>query len=521
MQTRLVDIFLENARRFPTRVAVICDGQALTYSQLAEMVREGAMQLSHSTDEAPFLQSGLRVAYAPSSRRIIPIPFRARPTAGFLADYLSIHLCGNVAVPLDKDLPDTLFERVKDRLCCSCLPERSADVLFTTGTTGTPKAVIISHDAILADAENLIAAQGYTSDLTFVINGPLNHIGSLSKVYPMLYLGGTIHIVDGLRDMNAFFAALESAPGPVATFLVPASIRLLLSFAKDRLASLDGKIAFIETGAAPMPRSDMQALRTLLPHSRLFNTYASTETGIISTFDFSSTGSPALDESAPEGNSSFSGEANCLGTPMRHSQVFITSDGLVACQGRTLMSGYLGDDEMTGKVLRDGILYTGDIGHLDEKGRLWLLGRSDDVINVGGFKVAPSEVEDAALSMPGIEDCICVPARHPLLGTVLKLIIVPSKLTGSSATDAQGSPSSASSDLTSGGRQGMSSLNGHAEVASAPSVLTPDGRLDKKAVAHYLQTRLEPHKIPFYYEMAGKVNRNSGGKLDRKSYTSP
>ena len=492
MQARLVDIFLHNARRFPTKVAVICGGQALTYSQLAEMVREGAMQLSHSTDETPILQSGLRVANAPSSRRIIPIPFRARPTAGFLAGYLSIHLCGNVAVPLDKDLPDTLFERVKDRLCRSCLPEGSADVLFTTGTTGTPKAVVISHDAILADAENLIKAQGYTSDLTFVISGPLNHIGSLSKIFPVLYLGGTIHIVDGLRDMNAFFTALEETPGPVAAFLVPASIRLLLSFAKDRLASLDGKIAFIETGAAPMPRSDMQALRALLPHSRLFNTYASTETGIISTFDFSSTGSPALDESTSSATGSV--EASCLGAPMRHSQVFITSEGLVACQGRTLMSGYLGDDEMTGKVLRDGILYTGDIGHVDDKGRLWLLGRSDDVINVGGFKVAPSEVEGVALSMPGIEDCICVPAHHPLLGTVLKLIIVPSKPTSPSATDAPGSPS------------------------SAPSVITVDGRLDKKAVAHYLQTRLEPHKIPFYYEMAGKVIRNSGGKLDRKSY---
>ena len=517
MQTRLVDIFLENARRFPTKVAVICGGQALSYSQLAEMVREGAMQPSHSTDETPLLKSGLRIADAPSSCRIIPIPFRARPTAGFLAGYLSIHLCGNVAVPLDKDLPDTLFERVKGRLCCSCLPEGSADVLFTTGTTGTPKAVLISHDAILADAENLITAQGYTSDLTFVINGPLNHIGSLSKVYPVLYLGSTIHIVDGLRDMSAFFAALEEAPGPVATFLVPASIRLLLSFAKDRLASLDGKIAFIETGAAPMPRSDMQTLRALLPHARLYNTYASTETGIISTFGFSSTGSPTPDDSAPSATGS--GETSCVGTPMRHSQVFITSEGLVACQGRTLMSGYLGDDEMTGKVLRDGILYTGDIGRLDEKGRLWLLGRSDDVINVGGFKVAPSEVEDVALSMPGIEDCICVPARHPLLGTVLKLIIVPSKLTGSSVTDAQDSPSSVSPDLTSGGGQGMSSLNEHVEVASAPSVLTPDGCLDKKSIAHYLQTRLEPHKIPFYYEMAGKVNRNSGGKLDRKSYT--
>src|SRR3712207_8482770 len=68
------------------------------------------------------------------------------------------------------------------------------------------------------------------------------------------------------------------------------------------------------------------------------------------------------------------------------------------------------------RSLRDGTFLTADLGHVDELGRLYLQGRADDLINVGGLKVAPIEVENAALSMEGIADCLCVPASHPMMG---------------------------------------------------------------------------------------------------------
>ena len=93
-------------------------------------------------------------------------------------------------------------------------------MLYTTGTTGKSKGVMISHRTIVADAENLIAGQGFSHDLVFVIHGPLNHIGSLSKIYPIILLGGTLRILDGLRDADAFFEAFRE-PGKYATFFVP------------------------------------------------------------------------------------------------------------------------------------------------------------------------------------------------------------------------------------------------------------------------------------------------------------
>ena len=315
---------------------------------------------------------------------------------------------------------------------------------------------MISHRTILADAENLIAGQGFKHETVFVINGPLNHIGSLSKVYPVIMQGGTIILVDGLKDINRFFAAFDYPSDKMATFLVPASIRILIQLSADRLKALADKIDFIETGAAAISQADMETLCRLLPKSRLYNTYASTETGIISTYNYN------------DGRCL----AGCLGKPMPHSQIIITPGGLIACKGDTLMSGYVGDPERTATILRDHTVFTSDLGSIDADGMLHLKGREDDVINVGGFKVSPTEVEDAALAHPDIKDCICIATDHPIMGKALKLLVV--------------------------------MKNGK--------------ELQKRPLALFLKERLEAYKIPQLYEQVPAVQRTYNGKLNRKYY---
>jgi acyl-CoA synthetase (AMP-forming)/AMP-acid ligase II len=381
---------------------------------------------------------------------------RAECSIDYLVTYFALHRAGCVVVPLEKDIPEDTFQELSQHFSASSVPENIADILYTTGTTGKSKGVMISHQTIIADAENLISGQGFTHDLAFIVNGPLNHIGSLSKIYPVIMLGATLILVDGMKDLNAFWKAFDYPALKVATFLVPASIRILIQFCPEQLASYAEKIDFIETGAAAISQADMETLCRLLPKSRLYNTYASTETGIISTYNFN------------DGKC----VAGCLGRPMPHSQVFITSEGHIACKGDTLMSGYVGDPERTATVLRDGVVYTSDIGRIDEKGMLHLSGREDDVINVGGFKVAPTEVEDAAMAFPDIQDCICISVEHKIMGRALKLLVV-----------------------------------------------MKDGRvLNKRALAQFLKNKLETYKIPTLYEQTETVKRTFNGKLDRKFY---
>ena len=428
----LEDYLKQNAELHPDKIAVICGSKSLTYSQLWHEVLNAAATL-------------------PKNEIVV---FRVTQDIDFLLKYFGLHVNGSVAVPVEKDFPDEKFQEVVDYLKpCKPSPE-IADILYTTGTTGKKKGVMISHRTIIADGENLIDGQGFTHDLAFIITGPLNHIGSLSKIYPVVILGATLIITEGMKNVNDFFAAMDLPYEKFATFIVPSAIRILLQFSEERLRKYAPKIDFIETGAAAISQSDMAKLREILHSSRLYNTYASTETGIISTYNFN-------DGKCIEG---------CLGRPMRHSKIIITADGLISCQGDTLMSGYACDEELTSKILRDNTIYTSDFGKIDENGMLRLYGRADDVINTGGFKVAPTEVESVALSMPQIADCICVAASHPVLGTALKLVYVPK------------------SEVT------------------------------KKEIALYIKGKVESFKVPFYYEETDKIQRTFNGKLDRKFY---
>ena len=429
----LEDYLAQDAARYPEKTAVVCGEESCTYAQLWQRVQ-------------------LRATDFPSGR---VIAFRSSQTIDFVVTYLAIHLAGSVAAPLEKDMPEARFSEIADRLSACEVPEGSADVLYTTGTTGQSKGVIISHRTIVADAENLIAGQGFAHDLIFVIHGPLNHIGSLSKLYPVILLGGTLRILDGLRDADIFFNAFREE-GRYATFFVPANIRFLLSFDARRFAALADRLDFIESGGAPLSHTDMLQLCEMLPHTRLYNTYASTETGIIATYNYND-------------GRCLSG---CLGHPLPHSRVLITSEGMIACQGDTLMSGYIGEPALTATVLHDDTVYMSDYGRIDEEGMLHIGGRESDVINVGGYKVAPTEVEDVAMCIEGIRECICISAEHRIMGKAVKLLVV-----------------------------------------------MKDGAVfDKKLIARYIAARLEPYKVPLLYEQVDAIARTYNGKLDRKYY---
>lgn len=426
------------ATLWPDAVAVASGDERLSYAALWQRIAKRAETLRR---EGP-------------ARRVVCL--RAEPTIDWLVTYFAIHLADCVAAPLERDTPDELFSAISGELNAAALPPDAADILYTTGTTGRSKGVIVSHRAILSDSENLIAAMGYSHDMAFVVNGPLNHIGSLSKVYPVLMLGATVVLLDGMKDHDAFFRALAFPAARAATFLVPAAIRMLLQLSGNRLAACADRIDFIETGAAAISHADMQALCRLLPHSRLYNTYASTETGIIATYNWN------------DGRCL----AGCLGRPMRHARLEISSEGRIVCSGPTLMSGYAGDPERTASVLRDGKLYTSDLGRIDDEGMLHLFGREDDIINVGGYKVSPLEVEDAALASPLVADCLCIPSPHPVTGQALRLLVVPAAGTA----------------------------------------------FNKRALALFLRERLERYKVPQLYSEVPLIRRTFNGKPDRKYY---
>ena len=423
----------------PDKAAIICEGRTLSYSLLWQSIQEKASRLK---------AEGLREGE--------PYVFVTTQNEHFVVTYCAVHLCGAIAVPLEASMPQERQQQIRDEVNGKSSNCKCSDILYTTGTTGQAKGVMLSAEAWNTNAENLTDRLGFSQEQLFIICGPLNHLGSLSKIYPTLMNGATLYIMEGLKDLDAFFSVFELPYQKFATFLVPSSIRMLLQVASKNLAAVASKIDFIETGAAPISQADMERLRQVLPSSRLFNTYASTETGIVCSYEFSKYGcGPGL-----------------LGKPMKHSSVRINEDGRVVCSGATIMSGYWGAPELTAQVLINNEIYTSDIGTINSQGMLRLQGRQGDVINVGGYKVNPTEVEDAVSGFEPIADCICIPAQHILLGTVPKLLYVP--------------------------KQGQ--------------------EVKPKDIADFLRGHIESYKIPLLYEAVENIKRTYNGKLDRKAY---
>ncbi|MCQ2135477.1 MAG: acyl--CoA ligase [Bacteroidales bacterium] len=427
------------AQTTPDKIAAVCGNDSVTYKELWEGILERAQRLK---------EAGLKAHR--------PYVFRATQDIDFIKTYCAVHYLKAVAVPLEKGALEVNFQAVKDEVeSCEFAPD-IVDALYTTGTTGKSKGVMLSETALVSCADNFIADFGYTPELLFIISGPLNHIASLFKMHPVFTIGGTVCILDGLKDMEAFFDVFNLPFKKFATFLVPASIRLIMQFSYDRLCALKDKIDFLETGAAPITQTDMRLLSEALPHSRLFNTLGGTEIGAVCTYNFN-------DGKYMEG---------CIGRPMKNSSVEVTPDGNIIVSGLTIMSGYVGDPELSAQVMKGGKIYGADLGYMDEDGMIHLTGRSGDVINVGGFKINPVEVENAAASYPGLKESICVAAQHPVIGTVLKLLVV----------------------------------------------LEDGYQLDKHALARHIKSKLESHKVPTYYETVNSLQRTYNGKLDRKYY---
>lgn len=427
-------IVAQKAQIQPDKTAVIESGRAVSYAQLWAAIRgvacflaekglqKGECVLVQGINSPEFVAALYGTQLAGGIAVISPRKLSPETLAALQADTDARIFLGEEAVEtaLEKlsfadvlSLPDTglAFDFPTER--------QPVDMIFTTGTTGKAKGVLHPASVAPAGAENLVLGADYKEDTVYLIYAPMNHVFGLRKVDAVLFAGGTIIFCDGMINIKKFFAAF-SEHGANALHLLPSAARALFALTKDRLSQFAGQIRFVESGAEPFPETDRERLAALLPQSRLYFGYGSSEADNMTKYSYLD--HPGLDR--------------CVGRPMKHAKLRFVDEnrndvaataetpGFVACGGPTVMLGYWREPELTASVLADGWLYTSDLGYLDENGFLRLLGRAGDVINVGGIKVSCSELEDLALRCPGVKEAACIPMEDKMSGQAPKLFVV-------------------------------------------------------------------------------------------------
>ncbi len=411
----LVAKILEAAARTPEKDALIFSGERVSYGRLKEGMLAAAGKL-----ESAGVRRGDRVVLSARNRR-----------PDFVYGYLACHSLGAIAVPVDWAVPaPALAEIMRLTRAKLAWPEEGlggagtggqeaaeigldepADILFTGGTTGRPKGVVQTHRNILAFAGGRAAVVGASTDDRLVLPLPLSHGYGLCRLRATLLCGATAILVDGFLAPGDVLRAFDESGG-TSLCCVPSGFEALLQLASGELAGCRSRIRYIESATAPLHAATAARLLSLLPETRLFNAYGMTET----------TSSIAYVDllSAP-------GKAGSVGKAVPGIEIRIGRDGRVLVRGASVMSGYWENSEETKKAL-DGDWYAAnDLGALDAEGYLFLKGRPEEMINVGGLKVAPAELENLLREHPAVADCACVGVADPagFAGERVKAILVP------------------------------------------------------------------------------------------------
>ncbi|KAL6857248.1 hypothetical protein ACP4OV_018630 [Aristida adscensionis] len=294
-------------------------------------------------------------------------------------------------------------------------------ICFTSGTTGRPKGVAISHTSLIIQSLAKIAIVGYGEDDVYLHTAPLCHIGGISSCMAVVMAGGCHVLIPKFDAKSAFDAIREHR---VTSFItVPAIMADLLSYARKENISDCGTVSKILNGGGGLSDDFMNGACQLFPHAAIFSAYGMTEA--CSSLTFMALNKPNTLEQPKNQRSSYYGGV-CVGKPAPHVEIQIGHDGgsnsssptgNILTRGLHTMAGYWVNNKVdsSGSV-RNGWLDTGDTGWMDENGNLWLMGRQKGRIKSGGENVYPEEVEAVLSQHPGVARAVVIGIPDSRLG---------------------------------------------------------------------------------------------------------
>jgi long-chain acyl-CoA synthetase len=301
----------------------------------------------------------------------------------------------------------------------ACKLDDTADILYTTGTTGRKKGVVLSQGNIAAVATNINAFIQNGRDDVEVVPIPLSHSFGLGRLRCAAQTGGALILEEGLTfPVRVLKTMLDRRATGFCS--VPAGFELILKATGDMLEKARDHLRCIEIGSAPMQPETKRRLMTLLPHTRICHHYGLTEASRAAFIEYhaDATHLESIGKPSPNVEIQIWDEHD---QPLPNGQL-----GEIVVRSQTTMRQYWGQPELTKQAYSNGWLHTSDLGYYDKDGYLYLVARKSDIINVGGRKVAPMEVERVLDRYPGIVESACkgIPDPHGITGEAVKAFIV-------------------------------------------------------------------------------------------------
>jgi acyl-CoA synthetase (AMP-forming)/AMP-acid ligase II len=426
------EMVLSTADRFGDAEAIVDGDLRITFEALTDKVRTAAGAYIEAG-----VKQGDRVAiWAPNSAEWIIaafgllaaggvlVPVNTRFKAAEAGDIIrrsqaKLLLVRKNFLGLDFDFGDgkddiPVIDLKSDFLASGTPTERKvsendvADIIYTSGTTGRPKGVMMAHAPTLRLYQEWNELAGTRRGDRYLIANPFFHIfGYKAGCIASMIRGMTILPVP-VFDIDTVLDLVEREkvtvlPGP------PTVYHELLKAHRQGGRDLS-TLRVAVTGAADIPVELIRQIRQELPFRSIMTGYGLTEAGTIT---------------ASRQTDSFEDIATTVGTPTDGFEINIADDGELLARGYGVMKGYLDDPEATRQAIDSGgWLHTGDLGAIDEHGRLKIIGRKKDMFIVGGFNAYPAEIEGFLMEHPAVQQAAVIGVPDERLGQVGKAFIV-------------------------------------------------------------------------------------------------
>jgi len=345
--------------------------------------------------------------------------------------------------------------------------------LYTSGTTGFPKGVMLTHRGMLAHAHNVSATQDFGADARVQVAMPLFHVGGTSYALIAITAGAHIYMMR-MPDPAAALAMLETEK-ITHTFYVPALMAAMTQVpgAAERDYSALKALSY---GASPMPLPVMRASLKMFP-GVMQQVYGMTEqSGVVTLLGPQDHVDPAAAHRLVSAGKAISGVKVEIRDPATGQNVATGEPGEIWVRSEQVMAGYWGKPEATAVTITpDGWLRSGDGGHLDVDGYVYVTDRIKDMIISGGENIYPAEIERVLAEHPSLQD--------------VAVIGVPDERWG--------------------------------EVPKAVVVAKPGTTVDIEQVLAYCRERLASFKCPKSIDVVAELPRNPTGKILKKELRKP
>ena len=376
----------------------------------------------------------------------------------FLIGYLGIMMSGNVCVPIDPsieqknfdyilkecDAPLILIENrlldklnvgslktitdgnyahlINNQLCFEQIDhfnsELPAQIIFTSGSTGVPKGVVLSHKNIIANTGSILQYLHLSENDIMEVVLPFYYCYGLSLLHTHLRVGGSIVLNNNFIFISSVFNDINKykCTGFAG---VPSHFQILLRKSEGLKNTHFPSLRYVTQAGGKLHNSFIEEFITTFPDIDFFVMYGQTEaTARLSYLEPKMLKSKlgSIGNGIPEVDIKVISESGQVVKPGETGEIIAKGENIMLC--------YYKDPEATDNIIKNGWLYTGDMGTVDNDGFIYLTARKKEFIKISGKRVSPKEIEEVLVSYPGIVDCTIETLDDDITGEAIKAIVV-------------------------------------------------------------------------------------------------